>query len=149
MTKAEAMERVRQAFAEVPRPAEFGRGTCGCEECQEHERTLASHTPESIGMDELGNPGWDPICFANDAAFVYYLPAMLRLALETDYYADQLCFHLTLPGRLDPLSREQAATVLNALWALVDSARAGELDECEARGLEDAIARLDERLSTS
>jgi hypothetical protein len=140
---------VRDAFANVPRPAELGRGTCRCEECAEHEQTLASHTPETITLAELGNPGWDPMCFANDAAFAWYMPAMVRFALTTDLYIDQLCFHLALPSRADALTAEQTGAVRDALWAYVEATPPGELDCCDARAIEDALRKLDERLATS
>ncbi len=68
-----------------------------CEECHEHDETLKNATRESIGLEELGNPGWDPICFINSAqGFQYYLPALARLATGRDnqYYLGQFLFHL-------------------------------------------------------
>lgn len=149
MTKDEALARVVEAFADVPRPAEFGRGTCGCEECAEHERTLTSHTPETIGLTELGNAGWDPMCFASDAAFAWYMPAMVRLALTTDLYVDQLCFHLALPSRAEALTREQTLAVRDALWAYVEAAPPGELDPCDGYAIDEALRKLDERLAAA
>ncbi|MDB4947477.1 MAG: hypothetical protein JWM27_126 [Gemmatimonadetes bacterium] len=140
----DARAAVDLAFADVPRPVAFARGTCGCSECLEHEATLASHTRDTIGLAELGNPGWDPICFASDMAFAYYLPALVRLALTTDAYLDQLCFHLGRSGRQAAITREQAAAVLAALWAMVEADR---VDACDAPGVEDAIAALEARLA--
>jgi hypothetical protein len=46
-------------------------------------------------MAELGNAGWDPICFTTDEGYRYWLPALARLALlPGDYYVDQFLFHL-------------------------------------------------------
>lgn len=138
----EAIAAARDAFRDVPRPTRFIRGTCACDECLEHDETLASHTPDTITMAELGHPSWDPMCAASDQAFAYYLPAMIRLALEEGYW-DQLLFHLNAPGRVDSLNREQARALLAALWVLAET----KLDEIartlDIYRLEEAIHRLE------
>ncbi len=118
MTPAETIAALREAFRDVARPSGlFIEGTCFCCECQEHNQALSAHNPETIGLKELENPGWDPMCFANQQAFAYYLPAMIRLAFEDPYYMDQVVFHLTIPGRVDSLTPRHAAAVLAALWS--------------------------------
>jgi len=147
MTVEEAMVLIRDAFDCVPRPELFIRGTCFCEECIEHNETMQAHTPEDITILELGNAGWDPICSANDQAFVYYLPAMFRLAFGPEDYTDQLLFHLDSPGRLDALDYEQAGAVLEALWVLVDI-RGQEIAGTSAEWqLESIIEKLGKRPS--
>ena len=72
-----------------------------CPECAEHDETLRSHTPQSIGLEQLGNPGWDPICFVLPEAFKYYFPALVRLALDSEGSngnLDQFLFHVTYQG---------------------------------------------------
>lgn len=72
-----------------------------CSECAEHDRTLAASSIDRIGMNELGNPGWDPICFCTAAGIEYYLPALVRLSLQTatsDFYFEQFLFHLESGG---------------------------------------------------
>jgi len=72
-----------------------------CEECAEHDETLRTFTPETIGIDQLGNPGWDPICFVLPDAFKYYFPALVRLAPEAEglnSYLEQFLFHVTYQG---------------------------------------------------
>ena len=72
-----------------------------CEECAEHDQTLRSFTPKSIGLEQLGNPGWDPICFVLPDAFKYYFPALVRLALDSEEnngYLEQFLFHVTYQG---------------------------------------------------
>ena len=143
MSPEEALAALREAFKSVPRPELMIRGTCYCDECVEHNQTLLAHTPETITLKELGNPGWDPICFASDRAFAYYLPAMVRLAFEDAVYIDQLLFHLNCPGRVEGLNQEQAAAARNALWVMVE--RAGEDADrfYDERLMEEAIGMLD------
>lgn len=72
-----------------------------CDECAEHDETLRSYTPKSIGLAQLGNPGWDPICFVLPDAFKYYFPALFRLALDSkgaNSYLEQFLFHVTYQG---------------------------------------------------
>src|SRR5512138_3202270 len=108
-TAAAALAALREAFRDVPRPeGMFIHDTCLCCECQEHNTTLAAHTPGDITLAEFGSPGWDPMCFANEQAFAYYLPAMVRLAFEDTYYMGQLDFHLAIPGRVDALAPRHA-----------------------------------------
>src|SRR5687767_15001421 len=70
-----------------------------CCECAEHDQTLLSFDHDSIGLSELGNPGWDPLCFSSPEGLIYYMPAMVRLTLDTidnpqESYLDQFLFHL-------------------------------------------------------
>ena len=73
-----------------------------CCECAEHDETLTVSSIEKIGLTELGNPGWDPMCFCSAEGMEYYFPALVRLSLETaendEFYFDQLLFHLEYGG---------------------------------------------------
>ena len=147
MTPDEILKEIQEAFRDVIRPEKFIRGTCSCDECMEHNQTLATHTPDNITMNELGNPGWDPMCFANDQAFAYYLPALVRLAFEEDAYGDQLLFHLNSPGRLEILNDRQTRAILDALWLLVDTQAVEIKRNLDYYSLEEAIKKLEQRLS--
>lgn len=134
----------------MPRPEHFTNFT-HCSECAEHDETLRSHTPATIGLDQLGHPGWDPICFVSDAGFHYYMPALARLAVDsTADYLQQFLFHLGYcPERIEALNGEQRAAVLALLISLRDDILAqigqGGNEPClEWRfdGLEPVIARL-------
>lgn len=100
MNAAELTQQVEAAFSEVPRPAQFTDRKHCCE-CAEHDETLGAFEPETIGLEQLGKPGWDPICFVLPAGFLYYFPAMVRLVLDpagADDYLEQFLFHMTYEG---------------------------------------------------
>ena len=73
-----------------------------CEECAEHNETLKNNCVKTIGIEELGNQGWDPICFCSEEGKLYYMPALIRLSLETlgdEFYFEQFLFHLEYDGQ--------------------------------------------------
>ena len=91
--------RAKELF-KTPKPEHFTNFN-HCEECEEHDQALLAVDIDTIGLDELGNPGWDPICFASPEGKKYYLPAFIRLSLHTmkdDFYLDQFLFHLEGDG---------------------------------------------------
>jgi hypothetical protein len=121
----------------IPQPGHFTNYRHCCE-CAEHDATLLAHDVDSIGLEQLGNPGWDPMCFALVGGFLYYLPALIRLTLETmekpqERYLDQFLFHLMRDGKDNDLVRacspEQHAFVAEFLAYLIDQYSA-ELDGC-------------------
>jgi hypothetical protein len=93
------LEESKALFA-TPRPEHF-TNYLHCEECLEHDQTLLNSTIDDIGMEELGNPGWDPMCFVEPAGFIYYFPALVRLCLESTEewsYIGQFLFRLIYDG---------------------------------------------------
>jgi hypothetical protein len=122
----ELLKKVEQVFGEVPRPEHFTDYRHCCE-CAEHDETLRSHTPDTIGLGELGSPAWDPICFATDEAFQYYFPALAKLALKGNgdtYYFDQFLFHIIMDGprnrRWKVFNYEQRKVVVQVLESLLE-----------------------------
>jgi hypothetical protein len=94
----EIFQAIRAAFADCRRPEHFTNYT-HCEECHEHDEVLCAHDVDTLALDDVGNPGWDPICFISPQGFAYYFPALARLALapaddQNDQYLPQLLFHL-------------------------------------------------------
>jgi len=94
---------VQQAFAKRKRPEHFTNYK-HCEECAEHDEVLRSRDIYSLKIEDVGNPGWDPICFTSPEGFAYYLSALVRLALADPvepfgWYGSQLLFHLCSNGR--------------------------------------------------
>lgn len=146
MTSAAAICKVEKAFSKVARPEAFTRGTCYCDECMEHGDILRQYTPETITIEVLGRPAWDPMCVANDQAFIYYLPAMIRLAFEADYH-DQLLFHLDMPGRLEGLNPEQTEALLAVLWRLAELKEKEIFDTFEEYALGSVMRKLEQKLT--
>jgi hypothetical protein len=121
----------------VPKPLHFTNYQHCCE-CAEHDGTLLAYDVNSIGIEQLGNPGWDPLCWASVEGLLYYMPALIRLTLETmdkpqERYLDQLLFHLTRDGKDHALVRacslEQRACIAGFLAHLMETYSA-ELDKC-------------------
>lgn len=129
MTRDEVLAAIDAAFREEPRPAHFVREPNHCEECADHEAVLQGTSRDAISLAEVGNPGWDPLCYVTDDAFRHLLPGLARLALGSgeDYYLDQFLFHLE-SGRADALNPAQAGAVM----ALLEYALATMEDEIEA-----------------
>jgi hypothetical protein len=86
------------AVKKPPHFTDFGH----CSECAEHDETLRGSSIDQIGISELGNPGWDPLCFCSAEGIEYYFPALVRLSLDTatneKFYFEQLLFHLGYDG---------------------------------------------------
>ena len=100
MNKEEIKLYVEQVFSGNAVPESYTNRDHCCE-CAEHDVTLRSYTPKSIGLEQLGNAGWDPICFVLPKAFKYYFPAIVRLSLDSEGangYLDQFLFHVTYQG---------------------------------------------------
>lgn len=127
---------VQQAFAGCGRPEHFTDFT-HCEECAGHDEVLRSRDIHTLRIEDVENPGWDPICFTTPEGFAYYMPALVRLALAEPvephaWYGGQLLFHLCHDGRQNqrrwdctPEQRRAVAEFLRHLGAtrsaLVDS----------------------------
>ena len=112
MSDAEALSVVAAAFEECRRPEHFTDHTHCCE-CAEHDALLRSRNRDTLTVADVGNPGWDPICFVTNEGFAYYFPALARLALTEPtgrhaWYLEQLLFHLNDEDR--PQKRRSACS---------------------------------------
>ena len=154
MEDKEILAMLRRAFADARRPVHFTNYT-HCEECAEHDAVLRSRTLDSLTRADVGNVGWDPICFVSPAGFSYYFPALVRLALGVtepphDPYLVQLLFALRLDGRGDERRQHctptQRLAVADFLRHLIDT-RAEVLDNYGMA--EDALSALDAWSATS
>jgi hypothetical protein len=120
MTQEEIISEVQEAFGHLRRPDMFLRGTCGCEECLEHEAEMQTFPPDNLPLGKLDNPGWDPICFASNEAFAYFAPGLVNLVLNhADDYIQQFIFHAEQPERLAAFTPEQARALVHVLDFLV------------------------------
>lgn len=116
-----------------------------CEECKEHDDTLRHSTRETISLDALGNPGWDPICFINTKqGFAYYLPALARLAIGkgNNYYLDTFLFHLN-SERLKGLSSEVKLVLKDFLLKLQLEMPDEIENNFDTKNIQDKISELE------
>lgn len=136
MSKQEILSKIDAVFGKLPRPAQFIRNPRHCDECEEHEETLSKVNPKTISLKEVGSPAWDPMSFASDASYQYFVPGLARLALgrEKEYYLDQFLFHLD-SGRIDEMNPAQKRALADFLWFVyetmpeeVDSKHLGDVE---------------------
>jgi hypothetical protein len=120
-----------------PKPAHFTNYRHCCE-CAEHDAVLTASDVNAIGLEQLGNPGWDPLCFTSAEGLLYYMPALIRLTLETmatpqEQYLEQLLFHLIYDSTENRIVRacnpEQRAFIAGFLAYLMEQYSV-EIDEC-------------------
>jgi hypothetical protein len=102
-TDEQVLAQIDAAFGDVERPEHFTEYSHCCE-CAEHDALLRTRDRDTLRIADVGNPGWDPLCFTSAQGIAYYFPALARLALTTpdndsEWYADQLVFHLYSGGR--------------------------------------------------
>jgi len=126
-TDSEIIAMVKEAFGGCKRPVHFTNWT-HCSECEEHDRVLRSRTVETLRLQDIENPGWDPLCFISADGFKYYFPALARFTLngsEADWYGHQFFFHLTYQGsenrHLLACNYEQRASVAALLRHLAET----------------------------
>jgi hypothetical protein len=136
---------VTKAFEDQARPEHFTDYRHCCE-CAEHDALLASRDLESLRLDDVNNGGWDPMCFATADGFRYYLPALVRLALESaklerEWYLPQLLFHLIGDGprnrRVEACSQPQKRAIAAFLWQVLES----RIELISSYGIEEEVRR--------
>jgi hypothetical protein len=104
MSETKILALVDRAFGASPRPEHFTNFN-HCDECAEHDELLRSRDRDTLTVDDVGNAGWDPLSFTSSAGFAYYMPKLVRLALEAReplgglWYAGQLMTHFWHGGR--------------------------------------------------
>ncbi len=106
-----------------------------CEECAEHDQTLICSSIDTIGLEELGNIAWDPMCFCTPEGKKYYMPALIRLSLDTindEFYLEQLLFLLEGDGKgnklYDSCSEDQRQFIVNFIEFVISNF-AGQLED--------------------
>ncbi|XZG70584.1 hypothetical protein ACTSKR_01650 [Chitinibacteraceae bacterium HSL-7] len=126
------MTRVDTAFASITKPAHFTDPT-HCDECAEMDALLRQHQRETVEPADLDSPGADPLNFSTAHGKAYYLPALMRFALEPDPENwRRLVNHLEGDGPghalIEFCSVTQRAAVARFIAYLIDI-RADEIDE--------------------
>jgi hypothetical protein len=126
---ADILQTIQQAFTGCRRPEHFTDYN-HCEECAEYDEVLRSRDVRTLQIEDVGNPGGDPIGFASPEGFAYYLPALIRLALAEPvephgWYGTQLLFHLRGDGpknrRVLACTPDQRLAVVQFLRHLVET----------------------------
>lgn len=119
----EWFEEAREAF-DVPKPERFTN--CPCPECREHQERLSATNVDWMTIDDLDSD-YSAITMALPEGAKYYLPALIRIALETVDSGDflsTLMFMLGYEGSdnrlLEICDREQADFVSRFLEYLIE-----------------------------
>lgn len=118
MEKEAVLTAVDRAFGAVPRPSIMVRNPNHCDECADHEAAMQGVTPQTVTLNEIGNMGWDPVCYLTDASYRYFMPGFARLVLHTDDdcdYLDQFIFHLESRLSDDLFTGEQRTAIIGVI----------------------------------
>jgi len=91
MSDDQLIELVDQVFGASLRPEHFTDFE-HCEECAEHDDLLRSRDRVSLTIDDVGNPGWDPLVASSASGIAYFMPTLVRLAMQSDDATDGLWF---------------------------------------------------------
>ncbi len=120
MRRDEVLRAVDLTFGTTSRPAMFIRGTCSCEECLEHNDTMAHWDPLELPLEELNNTFWDPLCAASSAALHYLMPGLVRLVLDhANDFLNQFLLHIDKQELMESLTPSQATALKRVLDTLV------------------------------
>ncbi|WP_109124866.1 hypothetical protein [Dyella sp. C11] len=124
--QAEAIAAVDEAFGLLSKPDHFTNYT-HCPECADHDELLRNRTRDTLTFQDVGNPGWEPMCFSSAEGVAFYMPSLARLAFAEppygyDWYGLQLLFHLYNGGLENKLythcnlaQRAAVATLISAM----------------------------------
>jgi hypothetical protein len=134
----------------IDKPKHFTNYT-HCEECEEHDQTLINSTIDSIGLEELGNPASDPICFSSAEGKMYYMPSFIRLSLdsmEAEFYLGQLLFHLEGDGKGNKLFTACNTEQRKFIHHFIEYVILNHTEQIEANGYENEALKVQEIWST-
>ena len=147
-TESEVLALVDAVFGDVAKPEHFTNFE-HCEECAEHDQTLREHDRATLGLEQLGNPGWDPLCFCSAEGIAYYFPTLARLSLAQlahpcDWYGEQLLFHLLSGGPRNDFLQYCSATQRAAIAALISHWVETQPQECILESTADELLQAHE-----
>ncbi len=148
VTQSEAIAAVDLAFGSTPKPDHFTNYT-HCEECAEHDELLRNRTRETLAIQDVGNPGWEPLCFSSPEGIAFYMPSLARLAFAEpaygyDWYGEQLLFHLYSGGLNNELYMYCNAKQREAVAILIGAMIELKFADIESSASEDEFLRAHE-----
>lgn len=111
-----------EAAFDVARPAWFCDARHCCE-CAEHEAELQPFTRETLPLEVVQSPAWDPICFIrNPDGFAYFLPRLARFAYGRGerYYLDLFLSNLR-EDRIARFTDAQRAALIALIHDVVET----------------------------
>ncbi|MFP4477359.1 MAG: hypothetical protein ACLFOY_17485 [Desulfatibacillaceae bacterium] len=100
----------RAGFMGHPRPAMCMSHGDDCPECRDHETSLSGKTRDTLVVEDLGTVAWNPLAHMKPSAMAFFLPTIIRLAVDNVPDADGEPFacrfiNLVLDGPNDPRFR--------------------------------------------
>lgn len=146
--QSEAVAAVDQAFGSLPKPEHF-TNFAHCEECAEHDELLRSRTRETLTFQDVGNPGWEPLCFSSPEGIAFYMPSLARLVFTEpphgyQWYGCQLLFHLYSGGLDNRLYTYCNAEQREAIAVLIGAMIQSNCVDIESSSSEDEFLRAHE-----
>lgn len=132
-----------RAFSSRERPDHF-IDSKHCEECSEHEATLASKDIDSISFMDVGNIAYSPIGFISVEGFLYYLPGLARLITGTgeEYFLDNFLIYLENEQRRNALNQKEKKALADYLIELKSVIPDSIQDNLDGEDLDELIEWL-------
>lgn len=82
-TDATVLAAVGAGFAGVGQPEHF-TDFAHCCGCAERDELLRSRNRDTLKIEDVGNPGWDPLCFCSAEGITYFPALALQPACRPD-----------------------------------------------------------------
>jgi hypothetical protein len=126
----EVLRIIDDAFGPCEKPRHFTNYT-HCEECAEHDALLRSRSRTTLTFEDIANPGWNPLCFSSAEGIFYFMPTLVRMAIDPGregrgWEGDVLLFHLWTGGSTNSLlaaaSMEQRSAIASLLTYFIETA---------------------------
>lgn len=139
----DAYEKLLHVFSRREKPEHFTNYR-HCEDCKEFDDVLRYFKRDDISFSELGNIAWNPISSVNIEGFLYYLPALARLALGKgdSYFVDQFLIHVDKQDRLGNMNQEEKSVFRDYLIWLSEEMESEIKENLDDEDLRELINRL-------
>jgi hypothetical protein len=99
-TDGQVLAIIDQAFGSCRRPESFIVDWEASKECSEYEKRLRARSVETLTRNDVGDIGRDPLNFISPEGFLYFFPALARLALQEPAGNGSTWFGERLPAYL-------------------------------------------------